>query len=53
MTRERVRELTRMTKAQLRDEYDRVLGLSNQTLIYGGPRTKDEFINAIAREEGW
>lgn len=51
MTDQRVRQLTRMTKTQLAAEHKRVLAAKGHVLVYGGPRTKDEFINEILSEE--
>lgn len=48
---DRIQQLSRMRKAELAAEYRQVLRSKGQALIFGGPVTKDEFINAILTEE--
>jgi hypothetical protein len=47
----RVKQLDRMSAASLRDAYRGSLAGSGSALVYGGPESRDEFINAICEVE--
>jgi hypothetical protein len=47
----RVKELDRFGLNRLKQEFQRTLHRLGETLVYGGPVSKDEFVNAILELE--